>query len=606
MTIKDETLINKKTVAALIKANEPVSIDQIIDYTISICVGLPHECEKFIGQINELRSRLSQGRLHLAVLGQFNRGKSTFVNALIGHKLLPASVLPVTSVPTLIAHGHELSLKVKFLTKKNNLLIESSKERITEALLTYVAEENNPKNQLCVEYVELKIPSPLLENGTVLIDTPGIGSSYIHNTKTTIDLLHECDAALFLLSADTPLTHTEIEFIREAKRHIKKIFLILNKVDLLSPQEISSVREFIGRQLSTQPDLRENLKIFNVSSSLAVQASVQSLQDKNWNESGMETVKAEILEFLIREKYFTLADALNSKLADAIHGIILVLQREISFLHDPIHTIQTEKDEFTKQIEVYKKNVEKELSLIAIEQQAILKFLGEQIDLNGIEFESNLKTSIEEMVESAIINEDSLNQINTAVFQIIDRLLESFVIKLIALVNKPLRKAVVGHAKEFIKITSAVKTLLAEQIDEVHKIADSLEKFEIELSGSNWEKPELDLNINLKLTFSEKLKKKEFKRQMVTSRFLQKTPEINTFCKTALKEYLHKEIISSCNKIHTTLSKDYNDILTVLEKIVDKKQTRLEKKSNESYNSITSLSNLKDELGLLFDHVAKR
>jgi len=199
---------------------EPLSIDEIIDLALNFCSDLPHSCNIYVNQIRELKSRLSRGKLHLAVLGQFNRGKSTFLNALLGLKILPTSVLPITSVPTIISYGDTISCRVRFLDQKPDLLIRQSLESIQDILKKYVAEENNPNNQLCVKEVEVSCNSQLLENGTILIDTPGFGSTHLHNTRVALTTLTECDAAIFLMSADPPLTQTELEFLKQVNLYV--------------------------------------------------------------------------------------------------------------------------------------------------------------------------------------------------------------------------------------------------------------------------------------------------------------------------------------------------------------------------------------------------
>ncbi|MBN1307978.1 MAG: dynamin family protein, partial [Chitinispirillaceae bacterium] len=201
--------------ALITPADEPLSIDELINAALDECEKLPPEFMPYTLQIRELRSRLAHGRLHLAVVGEFNRGKSTFINGLVGMQLLPTSVLPITAVPTRIIYGSGLRCTIRFLNKKPDILIRTAPESITEALLQYVAEENNPKNRYGVDSVEVAVPSPLLENGTTLIDTPGFGSTFLHNTKTALDALADCDAALFLLSADPPMTQTEVEFLKQ-------------------------------------------------------------------------------------------------------------------------------------------------------------------------------------------------------------------------------------------------------------------------------------------------------------------------------------------------------------------------------------------------------
>ena len=188
-------------------------------------------------RVQELGNRLASARFHLAVLGQFKRGKSTLLNALIGEELLPSAIVPLTSVPTFLSWGPERLVKVIFLDGRAQECCFESAGDASEFLAQYVTESHNPKNHLGVARVEVEHPSPLLQKGVVLIDTPGIGSTFQHNTEATLNFLPQCDAALFLVSADPPITPVEIEFLKAVREKVVRTLFLMNKVDYLSNQE---------------------------------------------------------------------------------------------------------------------------------------------------------------------------------------------------------------------------------------------------------------------------------------------------------------------------------------------------------------------------------
>lgn len=133
--------------------------------------------------LSGLAERLRERRFHLAVLGQFKRGKSTLLNALLGQPLLPTAVVPLTAVPTFLRSGKELAVTVSFLDNRapQEHRMGSTREA-SELLSRLVTEGANPQNHLGIASVEVRHPSPFLAQGVVLIDTPGIGSTLRHNT----------------------------------------------------------------------------------------------------------------------------------------------------------------------------------------------------------------------------------------------------------------------------------------------------------------------------------------------------------------------------------------------------------------------------------------
>ena len=129
------------------------------------------------GDVRNWSARISEGRFYVACVGQFKRGKSTLLDALVGEPILPTGVVPVTTVPTVLRYGKERSARV---------LIDNKWKTIRpEELPQYVSEELNPENQKRVEGVEAFLPSALLASGMCLVDTPGIGSVFSGNTEAT-------------------------------------------------------------------------------------------------------------------------------------------------------------------------------------------------------------------------------------------------------------------------------------------------------------------------------------------------------------------------------------------------------------------------------------
>ena len=155
----------------------------------------------------ELMVKLAEDRFTLAVLGQFNRGKSSLMNAIMGRQILPTGVLPLTSAITVLRFGSHERLVVE---RKGWPFPETAP---FSALAGYVTQQGNPGNEKQVERVYVELPVPFLRRGLEFVDTPGVGSAVDANTATTMDFLPRCDAALFVTSVDTPLTAVETDLL---------------------------------------------------------------------------------------------------------------------------------------------------------------------------------------------------------------------------------------------------------------------------------------------------------------------------------------------------------------------------------------------------------
>lgn len=285
-----------------------------------------------IDGLRELRERLGERRFHLAVLGQFKRGKSTLLNALLGEQVLPTSVLPLTSVPTFIRKGARRGVEIETEGEEGTISRGDLKaEELAKLLRRHVTENENPHNTLGVRRVEVTHPAPLLAKDLILIDTPGVGSAHRHNTEATLEFLSECDAALFLLSADPPITEAELDFLHKVREVVPRLFFLLNKIDYLSAEEVGEVEAYLRRTLVEAGRVEREPEIYAVSARRALEARSEGNQE-GWRKSGMGHVESELLDFVIEEKDRLLCRALarraSSLVEDQIFDARLALRAE--------------------------------------------------------------------------------------------------------------------------------------------------------------------------------------------------------------------------------------------------------------------------------------
>lgn len=188
------------------------------------------------GQLNEIRRRLATGLLVVAFVGEFKRGKSSLINGLIGEDVLPVDVLPLTTVPTILERG-ERGCEVR-------LGAGGVEEHGLEKLAEFVTEAHNPGNRLGIDHVVVRLHAPLVDDGVRLVDTPGVGSVFEHNTRSTTAYLPNVDAAVLVTSADPPISEGEIGFLDEVLEHAVRLFVVLNKADYLDPDQLSRTVAF--------------------------------------------------------------------------------------------------------------------------------------------------------------------------------------------------------------------------------------------------------------------------------------------------------------------------------------------------------------------------
>ena len=245
-------------------------------------------------QYHALLVKLAEDRFNLAVVGQFKRGKSTLMNAVIGRDLLPTGMLPLTSAITALCYGPQERV---VLTRKGWAF---SQEIDVSELAAFVTEDGNPGNEKGILEARVELPVAFLRRGLYFIDTPGIGSASRENTATTYAFLPEVDAVIFVTSVDAPLSEAEQNFLMDIRQYGRKLFIVANKVDLLGSNEHDRVLEYICDGVAGIVGA-SGIHVHPLSARQALEAKLMN-NDEKIRESGMADFEATLASFLALEK----------------------------------------------------------------------------------------------------------------------------------------------------------------------------------------------------------------------------------------------------------------------------------------------------------------
>ena len=202
--------------------------------------------EPVAGEAHELAARVSEGRFYVACIGQFKRGKSTLLNALVGYPVVPTGFVPVTAVPTVIRFGDKLHARIRIRDG-------SWRDVAMSDLKEYITEELNPENEKALDGAEVFVPSPLLSSGMCFVDTPGLGSVFTGNTATTQAFIPHIDAALVVVGADPPIAGEELALVESIGTQVQDLILVINKADRTTDPEraaaVKFTREILEKRL---------------------------------------------------------------------------------------------------------------------------------------------------------------------------------------------------------------------------------------------------------------------------------------------------------------------------------------------------------------------
>ena len=204
-----------------------------------------------------LAERIAEGRFYVACIGQFKRGKSTLLGALLGDRVLPAGVLPVTAVATVIRYGSSRAARVRF---RGGEWADIAPEDVTD----YVSEEHNSENVKGVAGIEVFVPSPLLADGMCLCGytRPGFELRGEHDSSQAF--IPHIDAAIVVVGVDPPITAEELTVLEQVGKQVQDLVVVLNKADRDSDKEREVVKSFTSAAIEKRLG-RPIRRIFEVS-----------------------------------------------------------------------------------------------------------------------------------------------------------------------------------------------------------------------------------------------------------------------------------------------------------------------------------------------------
>lgn len=203
--------------------------------------------------------KLDQEQFSLVVLGEFNHGKSTFVNALIGSALLPTGITPTTALLTHISHGAKTQVELVLLSGERRPLDPS---RLAEwATVDGLAAKQESGGDGgaggakdandAVHHIDVRVPAPIVDDHLTIVDTPGVNDINEQRAEITYGYVPRADAAIFLLDATQILTASERQFLEERilRSSRDRLIFVIAKIDLLDEAELAETVAFARTHL---------------------------------------------------------------------------------------------------------------------------------------------------------------------------------------------------------------------------------------------------------------------------------------------------------------------------------------------------------------------
>ncbi len=295
--------------------------------------------------IEHVQTQIAQYRLGLfriVVVGEVKKGKSSFINALLGEPgLLPTASDVATSTVYKLMYGTPKKIKVFPLAAETEATatapapIEIAEDQLGE----YGTEAGNPNNRRRVDFIGIQVPHPLLKDGVAIIDTPGLGGLFQKHRDITWRYIPNADAVFFLFdSVEAVASKTEMEYLSRLRELSPLIFFVQTKIDLVEESQWKKWRERNLQIISEQLQVpAEKLIYFPVSAKLKFAADANH-SPKHLDRSGYSA----LLYFLYNKLLAKKEDQLGRRLLSALSVEAAGIHRKLS---DGIQIAATETKE---------------------------------------------------------------------------------------------------------------------------------------------------------------------------------------------------------------------------------------------------------------------
>ena len=336
------------------------------------------------------RRRLEQTTCTVLVVGEFKKGKSSLINALVNAPICPVDDDAATAKPIEVHYSAtpEASVVLRAVspTERTEDMAPATRPLDFDDISAYAAEPTTAPDADQVAAIRLGLPRQLLATGLVLVDTPGVGGLASTHSAVTVSVLPSADAVLFVTDASQELTASELEFLRTAVAMCPTVTCILTKIDFYPAWR--KIRDLDAEHLS-----RAGVDATIVATSAPLRAAAIERNDRALNdESGYGDLVTFLRDELVgRVQRATLA-RLDSDLREVADHLESQLRAELSVLYDP-----EESARLVRQLEAAKEQAERLRSQAARWQQTLNDGTADLV----ADVEHDLRARLRELVREA-------------------------------------------------------------------------------------------------------------------------------------------------------------------------------------------------------------
>lgn len=275
-------------------------------------VALELRAQESAALLVKASAHLAEDRFRLVVAGEFNNGKSTLINALLGDRVLPSSASPTTVLLSVIQYGESPRYRIRRLDGSYEATTQDGFRKLVaphepdQRDPTDVERFHRETNTIsAIDRVEIGYPTPLCGFGVEIVDTPGTNDPNAARERITYEFVPNADAVVFVLSARMPLDQSEMDFLRDRilASDVGRLFFAINFKDFLdTPEKQQKVLQYVEAHLGKIVD-RPRIFLVCAKDALTHRAGGKSIrQPMPMKNTGFIELELALSDFLTNER----------------------------------------------------------------------------------------------------------------------------------------------------------------------------------------------------------------------------------------------------------------------------------------------------------------
>ncbi|MEY8661650.1 dynamin family protein [Ligilactobacillus faecis] len=349
--------------------------------------------ENTVKNIQVQKKNLEENKFSIVVVGEFSAGKSTLLNAMMGRRMLPSFTQETTATVNFLRGKNEAPNNEPGIVYYNDGSYEVLPDTELETIEKFVSTKGEDVANT-VNHLDVYLDSEFLKDGVMLVDSPGLNGVAEGHKEITENQIKQSNASIFMFDATRPGSKTDFDTLGNLRENVNKIFILLNKVDMIKEDEgetVDSVIEGVKKNYKKMfPEVTEEPEIYPVSAGTALRNRQKGINEDKY----LDKFESALFEFMSSDKKYV------EQLRSPIKQVDSFLSTSIQELNENKEALEskTDSDEIHQKIAKLTEEIEVDRSANRDAQREI----ANKLNVMFKDVTNTFRVDVEKYIESSL------------------------------------------------------------------------------------------------------------------------------------------------------------------------------------------------------------